>query len=650
MTPSTRGQTTAQKIIARASGRDSVEVGEYVDCTPDHLVNQELVWPVHKRNLDLLGIKKFVRPDKYIMVIDHTTSASMGSDHPATHRIVKDVAAQYGVENFFGPGNGLRHLVMTERGFARPGALIFSDEGNIASVGVVGAMSIPMTTDIVAVLAKGQNWIPVPKTVRINLIGKLGFGVLARDVAQTLIRDFTSSGEFLQCCLEFGGPGLASLTIDDRQTILACAFHTGADTALMDVDDIALDYVKARANGRPYEVMNSDPDANFAIELTYDLSRIEPMVTLPPELHTAVPVGQAPARRIDQATIGSCAGNRLDDMRVAADILRGRRIAPHVTMFISPGSSNVFADAAREGLLEVFAMAGATVLPPGCNTCWGYQGVLTGKEVSITTHQFNYQGRNGSREAEIYLASPATVAASAVAGTITDPRVWLPDSDSMTGHAIPGVSSSSGMPAVPAWHITARNDEAADADRAEATASATLTPSSTNLRGKVWKFGDEVSGDDGIIDFSAVRDGFGKAFDAPLLRQMCFRRLNPDFPEQVREGDIVVAGTNFAHQNHVEVSAAIKLSGIAAVVVESCESAFVRRALSQGLPVVVAPGITSMVEHGETIEVDPASGLIRTSDGRSLRARPFSPRMVAIWQAGGLIASLKSQQEESVSA
>jgi len=164
-----------------------------------------------------------------------------------------------------------------------------------------------------------------------------------------------------------------------------------------------------------------------------------------------------------------------------------------------------------------------------------------------------------------------------------------------------------------------------------------------NLTGKVWKFGDEVSGDDGIIDFSAVRDGFGKPFDEALLKEMCFRRLNPDFPKQVQPGDLVVGGTNFAHQNHIEVSAAIKFSGIAAVIIDSCESGFVRRALSLGLPVMVMPGITKAVSQGDVIKVNPATGLITLADGNTMQAAPFSDRMINIWQCGGLTASLEKE-------
>lgn len=419
-----RGQTIAQKILARHSGRTFVEPGEHVTCVPDHVVTQELYWPTHKRNLDRIGTYKLAHPEKAIIVIDHTPSAATGTQHAATHRLLKDLTAEMGVENFFGPNTGLRHLVLVERGFARPGSLIFSDEGNIASIGAVGALNIPMSSDMLVALLKDENWVTVPKTVRINLHGRMQHGVSARDVIQCLLRDW-GRGEFLQCCIEYGGPALASLSMDDRQTILASTFHAMSDTAIMDVDELALAYVRERAGDRAYEPVVSDPDAHYDRVIELDLSTITPMVTVPPEQTGATAVERVAGKRIHQASIGSCAGNRLQDLREAATLLRGRRIARHVTMYISPGSQNVYAQAAREGLLEVFAEAGATVLSPGCNTCWGYLGVLNDGEVSICTHQFNYQGRNGSMESEVYLASPLTVAASAIAGEIVDPRPLL---------------------------------------------------------------------------------------------------------------------------------------------------------------------------------------------------------------------------------
>ena len=418
-------QTIAQKIIARAAGRASVEVGEYVTVTPDYTVCQELFWPGHKRNLERIGVDRIPRPDKAVMVIDHSTSAAMGSHHHETHRTLRDWCESQGIENFFGPGSGLRHLVMTERGFARPGTLVFSDEGNIASIGALGALNMPISTEVLVSLIQDENWVAVPPSARITLRGRLGFGVTARDVIQTILRDTTPDGRLLQCCVEFDGPGVATLSLDDRQALLASLFHSGAYTGIMEPDAAAQDYVRGRAAGRPWQVVRADPEAGYVAHLTYDLAAIAPMVTVPPDAHGAVPVEEAADTRIDQASIGSCANGRLDDLRAAARILRGRRVAPHVTLYITPGSRGVYAEAAREGLLEVFAEAGAAVLAPGCTTCWGYQGVLNAGEVSIATQQFNYQGRNGSRTARVFLAGPHVVAASAVAGRIVDPRPVL---------------------------------------------------------------------------------------------------------------------------------------------------------------------------------------------------------------------------------
>jgi 3-isopropylmalate/(R)-2-methylmalate dehydratase large subunit len=421
MTP----RTIAQKIIAAHCRDAGVEPGDYVTVSADYTACQELFWPGHKRNLERIGVDRIPRPDKAIMVIDHSTAGAMGSQHHETHRTLRDWCARQGIETFFGPGNGLRHLVLTERGFARPGTLVFSDEGNIASIGALNALNIPISTEVLVSLILDENWLSVPPSARITLDGTLGFGVTARDAIQHILADATPGGRLLQCCVEFDGSGLSALTLDDRQTLLASLFHSGAYTGIMEPDETALDYVRARDEGRPWQVVRADPGAAYVAQLHYDLGAVAPMVTVPPDAHGAVPVEAAAGMRIDQASIGSCAGGRLDDLRAAARILRGRRVAPHVTLYVTPGSRNVYAQAAREGLLEILAEAGAAVLAPGCTTCWGYQGVLNDNEVSISTQQFNYHGRNGARSARVYLAGPHVVAASAVAGVIVDPRPML---------------------------------------------------------------------------------------------------------------------------------------------------------------------------------------------------------------------------------
>lgn len=416
------GLTLAQKIVARAAGRPAVEVGEYVTVTPDYTCCQELAWPLRKKFMADVGVERVARPERVVMVVDHTTSAAFGSNYHRNHREMAEYAARWGVTQFYGAGSGLRHLVLAEQGFARPGMLVFSDEANIASIGALGALNVPVSWEVVMTTLGESNWMAVPPSARIRLEGALPPGVLARDLVQAFNRDFAESGELSQCCVEYGGPGLAALTIDDRQILCAGVYHTGADTAIMPADDRVLDYVRPRAGDREIVRYESDPDAAYVLERTYDLGALEPYVTVPPTMAGVVPVREVAGTRIDQAIVGSCAGNRLEDMRATAAVLRGRRIAPHVKLYVTPGSREVYAAAAREGLLETFVEAGAAVLAPGCSTCWGYEGAVGPGEVLIGTHQHNYAGRNGSRDARVYLASAYVVAAAAVAGRIVDPR------------------------------------------------------------------------------------------------------------------------------------------------------------------------------------------------------------------------------------
>lgn len=415
--------TMAEKIVARAAGRETVLPGEYVTVSPAYTVCQEISWGPRKRIMQQAGCTTLKRPEKVVMVVDHTTSASMGTPYYQAHREMQDFARETGAR-FYGPGSGLRHLVMTENGFAKPGDLIFSDEPNIATVGVVGALNIAMSSEVVVSQLTDENWMMVPRSVRFNLHGKLPAGVMTRDLVQVIIRDFAQTDLLSQACIEYAGPAIAGLSLDERQSLLACSYHAGADSALMPVDELALAYARERA-GVDIEPIASDVGAHYDYEHDYDLSAIEPMISPPPELHNAVTAGSLAGLKIDQAALGSCANSRLDDMRAAAEILRGRTIAPHVTFYITPGSREVYASAAREGLLEIFMQAGATVLAPGCTTCWGYEGFLNPGEVQLSTHQMNYHGRNGSREARSYLSSPYVVAAAAVAGQVVDPRSLL---------------------------------------------------------------------------------------------------------------------------------------------------------------------------------------------------------------------------------
>ena len=414
-------QTACQKIIARAAGRDRVEPGEYVTVTPDYTVCQEISWAARKAILERAGLSKLARPERTVMVVDHTTSAGMGTGYQRAHKEMGDFARAEGA-HFFGPGSGLRHNVMIENGYASPGALILSDEPNIATVGAVGALNFSVSSEVVVTQVFASNWISVPRQIRFRLKGRLAPGVMARDLVQRIIRDYAQTDTLTQACIEYAGPGISELSMDERQSILACTYHAGADTALMPVDDATRAWLRGRMEDWNEDAATSDADAEYAYEVEYDLDQVTPMVTVPPELHGAVPVEEVAGSQIHQAALSSCANGRLEDLHAAARVVAGRQVAPGVVFYVTPGSREIYRRASEDGTLATLVEAGATVLSPGCSTCWGYEGKLNAGEVQISTHQMNYHGRNGSRDSFSYLASPYTVAASAIAGTIADPR------------------------------------------------------------------------------------------------------------------------------------------------------------------------------------------------------------------------------------
>jgi 3-isopropylmalate/(R)-2-methylmalate dehydratase large subunit len=240
-----------------------------------------------------------------------------------------------------------------------------------------------------------------------------------------LNKEYSRSGDFVQACIEFSGEGIRGLSLDDRQTILAGMYHCGADTAIMEIDEKVIEYVEARSGGRPYERITADDGATYRMSTRVDLSELHPYVTLPPRHDQVVELPEVAGKAVTHSMIGSCGNNRIEDLRAAAEILQGRVINRNVTMYITPGSPEIYSQAASEGLLKTFVDAGASVLTPSCSTCWGYLGALSDGDVAITTHQEHYKGRMGSRDAEVLISGPYVAAAAAVAGQLVDPREFL---------------------------------------------------------------------------------------------------------------------------------------------------------------------------------------------------------------------------------
>jgi len=374
--------------------------------------------------LKQLGVDKLYAPEKLIISTDHEPIA-VSPLAAERQKQVREIVKKYGITNFFDAGRGGHgHIFPIEMGFVKPGMFIEAYDVHVTNFGAVGALAIPVLIEISEVLACGSVWLRTPETVRVNLTGKLSPGTSIRDVAQKLICDLGAE-KVDYAVIEFGGPALSSIDIAGRHTLCNTPIDIGAKSALIEPDELTLQYLSSRVEG-PIELLNSDPDAKFREIFEYDLSLIEPQVAIPPTPDCVVNISEVKGRAVHHAFIGSCASANLSDLKSAAEILKGHKIHPNVRFIVTPGTQEIMAEAEKEGLIKLFAESGAMITQPGCGPCAGGRiGGMAEGEISINTGTRNDYGRLGAPTADIYLASASTVAASAVKGKITDPREFL---------------------------------------------------------------------------------------------------------------------------------------------------------------------------------------------------------------------------------
>lgn len=417
------GKTITEKILSRVTGSD-VLAGDIVYPEPELLTIHDWYVVNFDRALEELGVDRLYDPDKVIICTDHEPVA-VSPQAVERQKKVREIVKKYGIGNFFDAGRGGHgHVFPVEMGFVKPGMFIEGYDVHVTNFGSVGALAVPVLIEIAEVLACGSVWLRTPETVRVNLTGSLQPGTGVRDVAQKLICDLGAE-RVDYSVVEYGGPALAAIGIAGRHTLCNTPIDIGAKSALIEPDRQTADYLTGRVDG-PVELVASDPDAAFREVVEYDLGEMEPQIAAPPTPDCVVGVSEVAGREVHHAFVGSCAAANLSDLQAAANVLAGRKIHPGVRFIVTPGTQEVMAEAESRGLLKLFAEAGAMITQPGCGPCAGGRigGVADG-ETSINTGTRNDYGRLGSAKAEIYLASPATVAASAVTGKITDPREFL---------------------------------------------------------------------------------------------------------------------------------------------------------------------------------------------------------------------------------
>jgi 3-isopropylmalate dehydratase large subunit len=414
------GKTFVEKVFGNKAGRE-VRAGEIVSVEPDFVMSHDNAAAI-SATFKKIGIDKIKYPERVVIILDHEIPAPKESS-AINHQEIREFVKKQNITHFFDINHGICHQVFVEQGFAMPGKLIVGSDSHTTTYGALGALSAGIgRSEVAAVWATGELWFQVPETLKINVNGQLPKYLTPKDIALYIIGQIKSDGADYKA-VEFTGTAIGQMDIGDRMVLTNMAAEMGAKNGYIPPDDTTREYLKNRAT-ETYRDILSDPDGHFVDTLHFDTDKILPGIARPHTVDHYATVEEAVGTSIDQALIGTCTNGRLSDLKAAAGILKGKKVK--IRTLIIPASWNVYREALKTGLIETFINAGAVVLNPGCGPCLGaHQGVMAPGEVTFSTANRNFKGRMGCRDAEIYLGSPLSVAASALTGKITDPRRML---------------------------------------------------------------------------------------------------------------------------------------------------------------------------------------------------------------------------------
>jgi len=550
--------------------------------------------------------------------------------------------------------------VISEEALILPGQLILGADSHTTHYGWMGAFGAGVgRSEVAALWATGHLWLRVPQAIRVTLTGSLPPGVTSKDACLAIIGQLGADGG-LYASLEFAGPGVSTLTLSSRMVIPNMMAEFGVKNAYVPPDDAVFDWLARRSGvggwrsevgGQKSEsaikdlALYPDADANYRAEYTLNLDQIEPLVACPPDVDNMRPLSEVAGRRVDMAFIGTCTNGRIEDLTAAAEVLRGHRVNPGTRLLVIPASNQVYRQALENGVLATLLDAGAVIGVPGCGPCMGnHLGIPAVGEVVVSTANRNFKGRMGQPDAEIYLASPAVVAASAVAGHIAHPAELVSEvrgqkSEVGSRRSEVGVKQL----ALVTDQATSRKSQAASKSP---TASHAPQPPKEgdsaiqNLVFKIWKYGDNVNTD--LIFPGKYTYTLRKPEE---IAAHALEDLDPTFAKSVKPGDVIFGGRNFGCGSSREQAAScLKYSGVAAVVAESFARIFYRNIINQGLPAIVCPEAVAAANAGEPVEIDLERSEIRLP-ASTFTFSSFPPNVQALLKAGGLIPFLKSALE-----
>lgn len=413
--------TMTEKIMARASGKPRVNAGEIVMADIDVAMTHDLTGPLSVESFKKIGVEKVWDPEKIVVLFDHQVPAD-SLDAAQNHIMLREFVEKQKITNFYDVKEGVCHQVLPEKGHIVPGEIVVGTDSHTCTHGALGAFSTGIgSTDMAMVFATGQLWFKVPETLKFEIQGTLNDYVYAKDVVLHIIGKIGADGATYKAC-EFAGETTKKMSVSERMVLCNMAIEMGGKTGLVEPDEKTIDYLKNRTT-KKYTIMKTDPDAESLETMQIDVNDLEPQIACPHNVDNVKPISEVEGTHIDQVFLGSCTNGRLEDIRTAAKIVKNHQISDKVRMLVIPASREIYLQAMDEGLLKIFAESGALVCNPCCGPCLGgHIGLVGPGEVSLSTSNRNFQGRQGSPDAEVYLSSAAVAAASAIKGSITDPR------------------------------------------------------------------------------------------------------------------------------------------------------------------------------------------------------------------------------------
>ena len=587
-------RTFAEKIF-------NAPAGAIVFSRPDIILTHDNTSSIYK-TFKMMGGSKILAPEQLLIVLDHNApppDAGLANQY----QNIRDIAEREGIEKFYDVGKGICHQVMSYH--AKPGMLIVGSDSHTSTAGAFNAMASGIDrTESAGIWKRGETWFRVPGSIRITLSGRLSQGVSAKDLALWIIGMIGSDGANY-ISIEYHGEGVKSLTISDRMTIANLASEMGAKNAVFPVDEVLDDFYGIRHDG-----IWADPGADYLKEIEIDLTRIFPVVAAPHNVDNVVSVSEAAGTTVNEGLIGTCTNGRIEDLRIAAQILKGKQVKKGFQLHVIPASMKILLQAIEEGVYGTLVEAGASMLTPSCGPCLGTGlGIPSSNHTVISTANRNFLGRMGNKEAFIYLASPAVVAHSAITGVITDPR------------------TEPGNEKYPYKVHTSR--------------IYSIKENEDRKKGNVWNYSD-------IDNLNTDQMFAGKhtynilSSDPPAILPLLFSDFDASFSSRINAGDIILAGENFGCGSSREhPSVGLAYAGVKAVMVKSANRIFYRSSINQGLALIVHPEAVSSYKDGETVEIDFAAGRI-TIGSRTYNFEPLPVKLREIIDKKGLVNYMKS--------